>query len=571
MKRKPIDLLASWLGSLSTSSVLNHPPAGTAVDGSANNDADRTSEIDVMLEEYRTVRQEELVGMQSQISTLRYGITGCVVLIGLAAQQHADRYLGWSLALALVPLVILFSAVIWMGEYERMARAGRYVGILERDINHKVGALSGGPLGWEKWLREGGHAQSRIVGGHHRYLAIASVFLGLHVTAVAMGLHFYWHQHADDPSRRWLVPAAALVNVAILLTLVGYFRSSYERLRNFTADPDEHMPDVRQRLRMRLRLYGVFGAVGFVSAPIWSWPLGIYSVRKLNDAGWLGHVPAYWIGWPVVVWMVLVPLLASRAVMRELLQERTLAETAIGSSDRATLQRSGALDRLTDWESRRVHIVRSAEVNAPSIGRSRSIAVTTGSLAHEAGLAGVFAHEVGHHRLHHLHPLALSYLYLWPYFYYDDKVARVATRGSRLMLARALRRATRVLFTIAVLPGWMAWVMLRYGWRTAEYDADRYACLSGSRAALEAALLRGERLRQQQRPTHWRDRLAKGWERIDQGRALGYLPVPNEHPTPMRRLDSLQSWQWTRERGARRGVGGPEALPPVPSTPPDSR
>jgi Zn-dependent protease with chaperone function len=503
-------------------------------------------EIDLALEEYRTVRQEEMVAMQSQISTLRYGVTGCVVLIGVAAQQHADRYLGWAISLALVPLVVLFSAVIWMGEYERMARAGHYIAGLERHINAIFTDGACRPMGWENWLREGGNAHSRVVGGHHRYLTITSLFIGFQIAAVAMGLHFYWHDHAHDPSRRWLIPLAVAINLGILLTLLGYFRSSYERLRAYTAEPEERNPPVRQRLRMRIRLYSILVAVGFISAPFYSWPLGIVGVRLLNDGGWLGHVPTFWIAFPTLFWMAFIPLVASRGVMRELLSRRILPEVPLDEAQDKALTDRGLLSQLTEWERAGLHFVQSQEVNAQSIGRKKHIVVTADNLGHEESFTGPLAHELGHHRLHHLHPLALSYLYLWPYLYYDERVARLATEPTRFKIVRVGRVLGRLLFSLAALPGWLAWVVLRLGWRTAEYDADRFACVSGNSEMLAVALRRHELLRQETRPSRWQDRISRGWERIAQGRALGYLPVPNEHPIPKRRLMRLKDWEWTQ-------------------------
>jgi Zn-dependent protease with chaperone function len=99
---------------------------------------------------------------------------------------------------------------------------------------------------------------------------------------------------------------------------------------------------------------------------------------------------------------------------------------------------------------------------------------------------------------------------------------------------------------LAALPGWLAWVVLRLGWRTAEYDADRFACVSGHGDTLTAALHRHKEIWEKRQPERWRDRLGKGRERPPQGRGLGYLPVPNEHPTPERRLERLEEWVWTR-------------------------
>ncbi len=512
------------------------------------------------LEEYRTVREEELAALQGQLTTLRYGVAGCVVLIGFAAQHHGDRYLGWAVSLALVPLVVLFSAIIWMGEYERGARAGHYIAGLEGRINSMLANGAQRPLRWEGWLREGGNVPSRLVGGHHRYLAIASVFIGFQIAAVTMGLPFYLHTHAHDPSRHWLVPAALVINLTILLTLLGYFRSCYERLRDYTTEPEERQPTVRQRVRMRLRLYSIFLAVGFISAPFYSWPLGIAIVSGLNSIELVGHVPSYWIALPTVVWMAIIPLVSSRGLMRELLSSRILREKTIERSSVEGLEELGLLGQLTNWEKERLRVVDSEEMNAPSIGRRKNITLTRAALEDKDNLPGILAHEVGHHRLHHLHPLGLSYLYLWPYFYYDERVCRRPSMPGRGGIHIIMRSAKRVLFTIAALPGWLAWVVLRLGWRTAEYDADRFACVSGNGEPLARALRQHEQRRQERRPKTWRDRLSKGGERLGQGRGLGYLPVPNEHPIPKRRLKHVEEWLWVR--AARDGLQTKGHSPP---------
>lgn len=506
------------------------------------------------LEEYRTVREEELIAVQGQISTLRYGVAGCVVLIGFAAQQHGDRYLGWAVSLALVPLVVLFSAVIWMGEYERGARAGSYISELEARINAMLGPLGlSRPLRWEGWLREGGNAPSRLVGGHHRYLAIACVFIGFQIAAVVMGLHFYWHKHSDDPNRQWLVPVAVIVNLTILMMLLGYFRSSYERLRDYTTEPEEPQPTVRQRVRMRISLYLLFLAVGFISAPFFLGPLGAW-LWISGQTLVFESLPDFWVLVPAFLWMTVIPLVSSRGLMRELFARRILLEEKLDPETKEALGERGVLGQLTKWETDRLHMVASESLNAPSIGRKKHITVTTASLAEEGDLPGVLAHEVGHHRLHHLHSLSLSYLYMWPYLYFDDRLSRKRDRPGEKRKLR--RRVVRAVFSIAALPGWLAWVVLRVFWRTAEYDADRFACGSGHGETLAVALRKAEQAREQAQPKKWRDYL-EGWRcRLRQGRGLGLLPVPNEHPTPKRRLHRVENQLWTLET---LHTGGPGA------------
>ncbi|HYM45096.1 MAG TPA: M48 family metalloprotease [Solirubrobacteraceae bacterium] len=528
-------------------------------------------EIAVALEEYRTVRQEEITSMQSYVSTLRYGVTGCVVLIGVAAQQHGDRYLGWAIALALVPLVVLFSAVVWMGEYERMARAGHYVAMLEGRISSRCQSLSP-PLHWESWLREGGITQSRIVGGLHRYITITGLLIAFQVASVVMGLHFYWHSHPKEKSNEWVIPVAVAINYIILVTLLGYFRSCYERLRDFTSEPEEHKSElssrprpaerkqkVRPRLRIRVSLYLLFGLVGLISTPWFFWPLSLWLRSWLNQVDGFPHVELIWIGLPAAIWMTVVPLLAPRGVMRELLYRRIVHDekpTPEQSTQLAALKEAGLLSQLTEWDKDQLRVVESDALNAPAVGRHRHFAVTTDALAHEDTLPGTLAHELGHQRLQHIRPLVLSYLYMWPYLYYDDKSWGLG-RGERSHgMAKLLRRPARLLFTAGSVSGWLAWVVLRLGWRTAEYDADRFACQSGNRDTLVQALERHKRPRDAKREESWQKRLQEGlasaWLRVEGPRSLGYLPIPNEHPSPERRLKRLDRWEQARyERPAR--------------------
>jgi Zn-dependent protease with chaperone function len=243
--------------------------------------------------------------------------------------------------------------------------------------------------------------------------------------------------------------------------------------------------------------------------------------------------------------MALIPLVSSRGLMRELLSSRILPEQVIDEDERAALAARGLLAQLTNWELEGLRMVDSEQLNAPSVGRNRHVTVTKAALADEDNLPGALAHEVGHHRLHHLHPLALSYIYLWPYLYFDERVSRRVNKPGKTTIRKAAGATGRAIFSLLALPGWLAWVVLRLGWRTAEYDADRFACVSGNGETLAIALQNHEKRRQEIRPRSWQDLVSKGRQRLAQGRGLGYLPVPNEHPTPKRRLKQVESWLWT--------------------------
>jgi Zn-dependent protease with chaperone function len=496
------------------------------------------AEVDLAIEEYRTVRAEELVALQSHLAILRYGITGCAVLVGVAVQQHKDRYLGWIIAIAIVPMVVLFSVVIWMGEYERMARAGHYLARLEARLNQRFSHVDWPALRWESWLHAGAAAQSRVAGGLHRYFTIFGIFVGFQVVSVGIGLHFYWHQHSHDDNRTWLIPLAVAVNSAVLMTLLGYFRSSYERLRALANGPEARKPVVRQRLRVRVGLHALVLVVGLVSVPWFFWPLSFLAVGLLHG------VPAYAAAVPALLWMMIVPLIAPGALIRELLDRRILVGAKPEGAQTTTMTGDYVWRYLTDWEKERVVVVKSDALNAPAIGR-QGVTLTTGALANAANLPGALAHELAHHRLNHLRPLALSYLYLWPTLYYDERARWFGRRKGSSKRERLLHRPVRLVWTTLGVSGWLAWVVLRWGWRAAEYDADRFAGVSEVTQEALARSLRvheaqQEAWRKKPRREQWSEASAAVRRRVADGRAVGYLPVPNEHPSPKRRLRRLR-------------------------------
>jgi Zn-dependent protease with chaperone function len=146
--------------------------------------------------------------------------------------------------------------------------------------------------------------------------------------------------------------------------------------------------------------------------------------------------------------------------------------------------------------------------------------------------------------------------------------------GKPTKLSRLLRALSRVVWTVCALPGWLAWVVLRFGWRIAEYDADRFVFLSGEGEALRIALERRQAQWRSGRLT-WREIHDALSVRLRDGRSIGYLPIPNEHPSPRRRLDHLEHlgkaqriWDTEIWRTARRAALG--SVTPIYSEPAES-
>lgn len=108
---------------------------------------------DILLKEYETLRQEILAAMSGRNSILSFGLAtiGAIFTASLATQTGSTPSLLSSLILELaVPAISVFVLFIWLGEYQRMQRAGKFLVGLEKRINE---IASKELLTWETVLR----------------------------------------------------------------------------------------------------------------------------------------------------------------------------------------------------------------------------------------------------------------------------------------------------------------------------------------------------------------------------------------------------------------------------------
>lgn len=165
---------------------------------------------DVMLKEYETLRQEILTAMGSRNSILSFGLAtiGAIFTASLATQTGNTPSLLASLILELgVPAISAFVLFMWLGEYQRMQRAGKFLVGLEKRINESV---SSELLSWETSLR----AERK----HMKYPYNTTVMLLILISAlsqiiglVTMGI---------SPNLVW-----GLSIIGVILHLIIYFRT----------------------------------------------------------------------------------------------------------------------------------------------------------------------------------------------------------------------------------------------------------------------------------------------------------------------------------------------------------
>jgi heme/copper-type cytochrome/quinol oxidase subunit 4 len=133
--------------------------------------------VEILLKEYETLRQEILATMNNRVSILSFGLAGIGVVFtaSLATDSTNAHPLFSSLVLVLaVPAISNFVLFMWLGEYQRMQRAGKFLVELENRINTET---SKELLTWETKLR--------TQHSHMGYPYIVTVLLLILISAVS--------------------------------------------------------------------------------------------------------------------------------------------------------------------------------------------------------------------------------------------------------------------------------------------------------------------------------------------------------------------------------------------------
>jgi hypothetical protein len=109
--------------------------------------------IEILIKEYETLRQEILATIDSRNSILSFGLAtiGAIFTGSVISDNIGSSPPFTSLILMLaVPSISGFVLFLWLGEYQRMQRAGKFLVNLEQKINELA---SKELLTWETKLR----------------------------------------------------------------------------------------------------------------------------------------------------------------------------------------------------------------------------------------------------------------------------------------------------------------------------------------------------------------------------------------------------------------------------------
>jgi hypothetical protein len=178
--------------------------------------------IEAALEEYRSLRDESLQAIDRQVRVLGLGTTASGIVLGLGIKAGLSSSTAFALLVGFAPLLALLVCVLWLGEMERMVRAGAQIALIEQRISRRIDP-DDPPLSWETSLRSHQPSRRRILSV---YRAIFGILGLIAATSSVLG-----NLGVADRSEPFLVAVTSLLDALILVTLTRTFIVTEYRLR----------------------------------------------------------------------------------------------------------------------------------------------------------------------------------------------------------------------------------------------------------------------------------------------------------------------------------------------------
>jgi hypothetical protein len=187
-----------------------------------------------VLEEYKSLRAEAVTARDAQLSVLRIGVALIAGLIALGATLRNEEFLGGLLLSVIVPILVILTLELWIGEIQRSVRAGAFVAAIE----HRLALLFAEkdldpPLAWETWLRNKSDASGIAVTSQQqkdslvRSLVISGFLFLVAGGSCGLGLHFLWHH--EYRSMTYAVGISVGISLVLLLVRAGFAVNGIKR------------------------------------------------------------------------------------------------------------------------------------------------------------------------------------------------------------------------------------------------------------------------------------------------------------------------------------------------------
>lgn len=209
-------------------------PAGSAAASPAGGDPSLA--VTAMLAEYNSLRQESLSSIGNRVTIANFSFGAVSLILAALISQGTASLLTGVLALALVPQIAKVGLMIWLGEYNRSQRAGKWISELERRINAAVGVDHA--VSWESALLGNSIHMS------YPYLSVVMLLVGVGWASIAYGATVLIELLDRSGYSAAGLGIAAAVAIAVVAVEVWYLRLFMNKWRKIKREYSKDGPPI---------------------------------------------------------------------------------------------------------------------------------------------------------------------------------------------------------------------------------------------------------------------------------------------------------------------------------------
>jgi biotin transporter BioY len=195
---------------------------------------ERDLQVQAALAEYESLRQESMASISNRVTVVNFTFGALAVIIAALLAQPEPGLLSGVIAVLFVPQLAKTGLLIWLGEYDRSQRAGRWIRDLEIRINTLVDNRS---MSWESALLSKGTHMS------YPYASTVLLLLGAGWASLVVGVAIvYANLSTGDPGwLGWAAVAGVVVIVVAEVLFALFFRRKWREVRTHYSPSNTHL------------------------------------------------------------------------------------------------------------------------------------------------------------------------------------------------------------------------------------------------------------------------------------------------------------------------------------------
>src|SRR5215470_5898305 len=191
-----------------------------------NTDSHKALVVQAMLAEYNSLRTESLSSISNRVTIANFTFGAVAIILAALINQRTPDIVTGVVALAFVPQIAKTGLMVWLGEYNRSQRAGKWISDLEKKINDTLGQDHA--MVWESALIGNSIHMS------YPYSSVVLLLLGVGWSSILVGFEIFANLiRASGYPIEYLIGLSTILAVIIIAEIwfIRFFRSKWREIK----------------------------------------------------------------------------------------------------------------------------------------------------------------------------------------------------------------------------------------------------------------------------------------------------------------------------------------------------